>query len=69
MTGTRTEEFFADHALPIHYLDDDIDRQQRGVCSHSGRSRDADGGCPRGCSGAREHYSNDGHRGCFDWQP
>jgi hypothetical protein len=58
-------DFFDDDALPIHHLDDDFNGQ-RGVCPESGRSRDAHGGCPRGCSGAREHYSNDGHRACHD---
>lgn len=66
MTRAQEDEFFADDALPTHHLDDDLDGRQRGVCPHSGGSRNSLGGCPRGCGGAREHYSNDGHRGCFD---
>jgi len=60
------EDFFPDDALPIHHLDDDIGCRQRGVCPHSGSTRTAGGGCPRGCAGATEHYSNDGHRACYD---
>ena len=55
-----------DDALPVHHLDDDADGRARGVCPNSGQSRDSLGGCPRGCSGANEHYSNDGHRDCYD---
>ncbi|PZU04570.1 MAG: hypothetical protein DI630_00145 [Gordonia sp. (in: high G+C Gram-positive bacteria)] len=55
-----TETFYPDDALPIHYLDGD----NRGLCSYAGHARTELGGCPRGCSGATEHYSNDGHRGC-----
>ena len=36
------------------------------VCSCSGTGGMAEG-CPRGCSGARVHYSNDGHRDCEEW--
>lgn len=61
-----TDDFFPDDALPIHHLDEDADGRQRGVCPHSGGVRNALGGCPRGCDGATEHYSNDGHRGCHD---
>lgn len=63
------DEFFPDDALPIHHLDEDRDGQQRGVCPHSGGSRTDGGGCPRGCEGATEHYSNDGHRRCYDPAP
>lgn len=59
------EGFFADDALPVHHLDDD-GRRPRGLCPHSGGPRDALGRRPRGCGGATEHYSNDGHRGCYD---
>lgn len=60
------EQFVPDNALPIHHVDDDHTGRQGGVCSYSGQSRNSLGGCPRGCSGATEHYSNDGHRDCFD---
>ncbi len=64
------DEFFPDDALPIHHLDEDRDGQERGVCPHSGGSRTDGGGCPpRGCEGATEHYSNDGHRRCYDPAP
>lgn len=62
------EGFFPDDALPIHHLDDD-GGHPRGVCPHSGGSRNALGGCPRGCDAATEHFSNDGHRGCYDPAP
>lgn len=62
-------DFVDDDALPVHHLDDDVDGRARGVCPHSGQSRDSLGGCPRGCSGANEHYSNDGHRDCHDPEP
>ena len=68
-TAYDADEFFPDDALPIHHLDADRDGQQRGVCPHSGGSRTDGGGCPRGCEGATEHYSNDGHRGCYDPAP
>lgn len=61
-------DFVDDDALPIHHLDD-TDGRERGLCPHSGASRDSLGCCPRGCSGAAEHYSNDGHRGCYDPGP
>lgn len=61
--------FYPDDALPIHHLDEDRDGRQRGVCPHSGGSRTDTGGCPRGCDGATEHYSNDGHRACYDPAP
>ena len=63
------EGFFPDDALPIHHLDEDHSGRQRGVCPHSGGGRTDSGGCPRGCAGAAEHYSNDGHRGCYDPAP
>lgn len=63
------ERFFPDDALPIHHLDEDLDGRQRGVCPHSGGSRTEAGGCPRGCDGATEHYSNDGHKACHDPAP
>lgn len=59
------DEFYTDTALPYHYLDEDRG-QQRGPCPHSGGIRNSLGGCPRGCSGATEHYANDGHRGCAE---
>lgn len=68
-TGVCTacdEQFVPDDALPIHHVDDDHPGRQAGVCTYSGQSRNSLGGCPRGCSGATEHYSNDGHRDCFD---
>lgn len=60
------EGFYPDDALPTHHLDEDHDGRQRGVCPHSGGGRTETGGCPRGCAGAAEHYSNDGHRACND---
>lgn len=63
------EGFYPNDSLPIHHLDEDRDGQQRGVCPHSGGSRTDTGGCPRGCDGATEHYSNDGHRACYDPAP
>lgn len=66
MTRTPVAEFYADDALPFHHLDEDPDGRQRGACPHSGGSRNSLGGCPRGCAGATEHYSNDGHRACED---
>lgn len=63
------EGFYPDEALPTHHLDDDHDGRQRGICPHSGGSRTATGGCPRGCGGATEHYSNDGHKACHDPAP
>lgn len=63
------DEFFPDDALPIHHLDEDRDGRQRGLCPHSGQGRTDAGGCPRGCGGATEHYSNDGHRACYDPAP
>ncbi|OBG21506.1 hypothetical protein A5768_25705 [Mycolicibacterium fortuitum] len=53
--------------LPVHHLDEGhlAADKQRGVCPHSGTGDMADG-CPRGCEGAREHYSNDGHPQCED---
>ncbi|MGB8404414.1 MAG: hypothetical protein WCE30_10155 [Mycobacterium sp.] len=62
-------EFYPDDALPIHHLDDDYDGHQRGLCPYSGASRTENGGCPRGCLAATEHYSNDGHRACHDPAP
>lgn len=62
------EGFYPDDALPFHYLDDGVGHQ-RGECPHSGQSRNAMGGCPRGCGGATEHYSNDGHSACHDPAP
>ncbi|MEW2484263.1 hypothetical protein AB0876_32225 [Mycobacterium sp. NPDC049093] len=59
------DDFYPDDALPIHHLDDD-EGQQRGQCPHSGQPRASTGGCPRGCDGARYHYSNDGHRACAE---
>lgn len=59
------DDFYPDDALPIHHLDDD-GGQQRGQCPHSGQPRTSTGGCPRGCDGARYHYSNDGHRACAE---
>lgn len=65
-TGTDVaEDFYPDDALPTHHLDEDYGGRQRGVCPHSGTGNMADG-CPRGCEGASEHYSNDGHRACVD---
>lgn len=50
--------------LPVHYRDDDlILKYKGGLCEYSGIG-DMDHGCPRGCSGAREHYANDGHEEC-----
>ncbi len=69
MATPGDEEFFPDDALPIHHLDEDHDGRQRGVCPHSGGARASTGGCPRGCDGATEHYSNDGHRACYDPGP
>ena len=66
--GDEDEDFFPDDALPIHHLDDDRG-QQRGQCPHSGQARTDTGGCPRGCDGARYHYSNDGHRDCAERIP
>ncbi|MDO2396040.1 hypothetical protein QRB38_19900 [Mycobacterium avium subsp. hominissuis] len=63
------EGFFPDDALPTHHLDDGQDGAQRGICPHSGASRTNTGGCPRGCAGATEHYSNDGHQACHDPAP
>ncbi|MFZ2241437.1 MAG: hypothetical protein WAV90_18130 [Gordonia amarae] len=63
----NTDDFYDDDALPIHHLDEDIDGRQRGVCPHSGTGSMA-AGCPRGCDGARHHYSNDGHRNCADYE-
>lgn len=63
-----SEGFSPDDALPFHYLDDDFGRP-RGECPQSGQSRNEMGGCPRGCGGATEHYSNDGHRACHDPAP
>lgn len=56
--------------LPTHYRDDDVPdasgRPRLGqLCDHSGTG-DMEQGCPRGCSGAREHYANDGHPECED---
>lgn len=62
---TDDDGFYPDDALPIHHLDEVHDGRQRGICPHSGGGRTG-GGCPRGCDGATEHYSNDGHRGCYD---
>lgn len=62
------EDFYPDDALPAHHLDDNGGRQ-RGECPHSGQARTSNGGCPRGCDGARYHYSNDGHRGCAEKVP
>lgn len=64
MPHTSAAEFYADDALPFHYLDEDLNGQSRGTCPHSGGSRNSLGGCPRGCAGATEHYANDGHRAC-----
>lgn len=63
------EEFYPDDALPIHHLDEGPGGQQRGVCPNSGGPRTDTGGCPQGCGGATEHYSNDGHRACHDPAP
>lgn len=63
------DEFHPDDALPTHHLDDGHNGHQRGICPHSGSSRTDNGGCPRGCTGATEHYSNDGHRTCHDPAP
>lgn len=54
-------DFAPDNALPTHYRDDD-----RTLCNYSGTIPDEPGVCPRGCDGASEHYSNDGHRVCED---
>jgi len=54
-------DFAPDNALPTHYRDDD-----RTLCDHSGTIPAEPGVCPRGCDGASEHYSNDGHRACAD---
>lgn len=54
-------DYYEPDALPTHYRDDDDN-----VCSCSGTGGMAEG-CPRGCSGARVHYSNDGHRDCEEW--
>ncbi|WP_454793785.1 hypothetical protein [Mycolicibacterium lutetiense] len=62
------EDFYPDDALPIHHLDDD-GGHQRGQCPQSGQSRTSTGGCPRGCDGARYHYTNDGHRQCAERTP
>ena len=57
---TNHTDYFRPDALPIHYRDDVAE-----VCSQSGHGLMA-AGCPRGCSGALIHYSNDGHRDCQD---
>jgi hypothetical protein len=50
--------------LPAHNRDDDPYTGRRGdLCEHSGTG-DMARGCPRGCEGALEHYSNDGHPQC-----
>jgi len=54
-------DFAPDNALPTHYRDDDTT-----LCDHSGTIPAEPGVCPRGCDGASEHYSNDGHRACAD---
>lgn len=69
LAAADADGFYADDALPTHHLDEDLDGRQRGVCPHSGGSRTASGGCPRGCAGATEHYSNDGHQACQDPAP
>lgn len=69
VSGGDEEGFFPDGALPTHHLDGDHAGRQRGICPHSGGGRTATGGCPRGCAGATEHYSNDGHRDCYDPAP
>jgi hypothetical protein len=63
---TEHDDFYADDALPYPYRDDGPGGVQRGECEHSGTARLPSGGCPNGCSGATEHYSNDGHRACED---
>lgn len=63
------DDFYPDDALPTHHLDDGHDGRQRGMCPHSGGPRTDTGGCPRGCGGATEHYSNDGHRSCHEPDP
>lgn len=60
-----TEHPDAGLPLPTHHLDEGWRKedQQRGICPHSGTG-DMAQGCPRGCEGAKEHYSNDGHPQC-----
>lgn len=45
---------------PTHYLDG----ENRGVCPCSGTPRTDNQPCSRGCGGATEHYTNDGHPEC-----
>jgi hypothetical protein len=54
-------------ALPIHYRDDNpyITSPNAQLCEYGGTG-DMAQGCPRGCEGAQEHYSNDGHSQCED---
>lgn len=53
------EGFFADD-----HLDGGFSRS--GCPGSGGGRRNTPGGFPRGCGGATEHYSNDGHRQCHD---
>lgn len=69
LAAANDEGFYPDDALPTHHLDGDHDGRQRGICPHSGASRTDTGGCPRGCVGATEHYSNEGHKACYDPAP
>ena len=52
--------------LPIHYRDDDpYTHRKGGLCPYSGTYAHSSGACcPLGCSGAGEHYANDGHSEC-----
>lgn len=57
-------DFAPDNALPTHFRDDETIVWK--LCDYSGTIPAEPGVCPRGCSGASEHYSNDGHRACVD---
>jgi hypothetical protein len=52
--------------LPVHYRDDDPNTRHKGaLCPFSGTYAKRSGAyCPLGCSGATEHYANDGHPEC-----
>lgn len=51
--------------LPAHYPDDNPHTGLGQFCEYSGTG-DMATGCPRGCTSAREHYSNDGNPQCED---
>ena len=55
---TTPEQWAASVALPIHYRDNGE------LCDYSGTIHA--NGCPRGCDGARYHYTNDGHPQCAE---